>query len=121
MNPVARRSFMKGLGVLGLVGAGIAGYKEAKEQLMPPQDLLASKEIVAVLEDQVATLALMATYGEKLPPPIWPDKNQFIISNSFIGYNPVYKPGTEKQVQAKMQVGPDGKLYVKENDILRKI
>ena len=116
MNPVARRSFMKGLGILGLVGAGVAGYKEAKEQLMPAPDQLASKEVVAVLEDQIATIALNATYGEKLPPPISSYGEIF-----YVGFGPKYKPGTEKQVQAKMQVGPDGKLYVKENDIWRKI
>lgn len=116
MNPVARRSFMKGLGILGLVGAGVAGYKEAKEQLMPAPDQLASKEVVDVLEDQIATLALNATYGEKLPRPT-SSYGEFV----YIGCGPTYKPGTEKQVQAKMQVGPDGKLYVKENDIWRKI
>ena len=116
MSQTTRRSFAKSLGVLGLVGAGIAGYKEAKERLMPAPDELASKEVVAVLEDQIATLALNATYGEKMPPPPAP-AGQFM----FIGIGPNYKPGTEIRVQAKMQVGPDGKLYVKENDIWRKI
>lgn len=116
MSQTTRRSFAKSLGVLGLVGAGIAGYKESKERLMPAPDELASKEVVAVLEDQIATLALNATYGEKMPPTT-PSYGQVF----FVGSGPTYKPGTEKQVQAKMQVGPDGKLYVKENDIWRKI
>ena len=116
MSQTTRRSFAKSLGVLGLVGAGIAGYKEAKERLMLAPDELASKEVVAVLEDQIATLALNATYGEKLPPTYTP-YGQFYVT----GIGPNYKPGTEKQVQARMQVGPDGKLYVKENDIWRKI
>ena len=115
MNPVARRSFMKGLGVLGLVGAGIAGYKEAKERLMPAPDELASKELAEKLDEQ-PTLMLQTTYGEKKPPPP-PPVGQFM----FIGSGPNYIPGTEIRVQAKMQVGPDGKLYVKENDIWRKI
>ena len=116
MSQTTRRSFAKSLGVLGLVGAGIAGYKEAKERLMPAPDELASKEVVAVLEDQIATLALNATYGEKMPPS-YATYGQFYVT----GISPKYKPGTEKQVQARMQVGPDGKLYVKENDIWRKI
>lgn len=112
MNPVGRRSFAKGLGFIGLIGVGVAGYKEAKERLMPAPDELASKELSDKLDER-PLLQLQATYGEKMPPPA----GQFM----FIGTGPNYKPGTEIRVQAKMQVGPDGKLYVKENNIWRKI
>jgi len=115
MNPVGRRSFAKGLGFIGLIGVGVAGYKEAKERLMPAPDELASKELSDKLDEQ-PLLQLQATYGEKMPPPP-PPAGQFM----FIGTGPNYKPGTEIHVQAKMQVGPDGKLYVKENNIWRKI
>ena len=115
MNPVGRRSFAKGLGLMGLIGVGVAGYKEAKERLMPAPDELASKELSDKLDEQ-PMLALQATYGEKIPPHPYA-YDQFTI----IGTGPNYKPGTEIRVQAKMQVGPDGKLYVKENDIWRKI
>ena len=115
MNPVGRRSFAKGLGLIGLIGVGVAGYKEAKERLMPAPDEVASKELSDKL-DEHPMLALTATYGEKIPQPVAP-YGQFMIS----GIGPNYKPGTEIRVQAKMQVGPDGKLYVKENDIWRKI
>ena len=115
MNPAGRRSFAKGLGVLGLIGVGVAGYKEAKERLMHAPDELASKELSDKL-DEHPVLQLQATYGEKMPPPP-PPAGQFM----FIGTGPNYKPGTEIRVQAKMQVGPDGKLYVKENNIWRKI
>ena len=115
MNPVGRRSFAKGLGFIGLIGVGIAGYKEAKERLMPAPDELASKELSDKL-DEHPVLQLRATYGEKMSPSP-PPAGQFM----FIGTSPNYKPGTEIRVQAKMQVGPDGKLYVKENNIWRKI
>jgi len=116
MNPVGRRSFAKGLGLIGLIGVGVAGYKEAKERLMPAPDELASKELSDKLNEQ-AVLSLQATYGEKIPPPAFTPYGQFMVS----GISPNYKPGTEIRVQAKLQVGPDGKLYVKENDIWRKI
>ena len=115
MNPLGRRSFAKGLGLIGLIGVGVAGYKETKERLMPAPDELASKELSDKL-DEHPVLQLQATYGEKMPPPP-PPAGQFM----FIGTGPNYKPGTEIRVQAKMQVGPDGKLYVKENNIWRKI
>ena len=116
MNPLGRRSFAKGLGLIGLIGVGVAGYKETKERLMPAPDELASKELSAKLDEQ-ALLTLNATYGEKIPPPDFTPYGQFMLS----GIGPNYKPGTEIRVQAKMQVGPDGKLYVKENNIWRKI
>jgi hypothetical protein len=116
MNPVGRRSFAKGLGLIGLIGVGVAGYKEAKERLMPAPDELASKELSDKLDKQ-SLLTLNATYGEQIPPPAFIPYGQF----AYIGTGPNYKPGTEIRVQAKMQVGPDGKLYVKENDIWRKI
>ena len=37
------------------------------------------------------------------------------------GLGPNYKPGTEVKVDVKIVPGPDGKLYVKENDTWRKI
>ena len=116
MNPLGRRSFAKGLGLIGLIGVGVAGYKETKERLMPAPDELASKELSAKL-DEHPVLQLQAIYGEKMPPPDFTPYGQFMVS----GISPNYKPGTEIRVQAKMQVGPDGKLYVKENDIWRKI
>jgi len=117
MNPVGRRSFAKGLGLIGLIGVGIAGYKEAKERLMPAPDELASKELSEKLDEQ-ALLTLQATYGERIPPPATIPHNLYTVINISPNY---YKPGTEVRVQAKMQVGPDGKLYVKENHIWRKI
>lgn len=115
MNDNNRRNFVKGLGLSGLFLAGVAGYKEAKERIVYKQDELPTKE----LEEQLNTkpvLQLSATYGEELPPQKYYGTNTYVI-----GYGPQYKPGTEKNVSVKIVPGPDGKLYVKENDTWRKI
>jgi hypothetical protein len=61
-------------------------------------------------------LQLTATYGEEMPPQQSSYGNYF-----FIGTGPNYKPGTEKRVSVNIVPGPDGKIYVKENDIWRKM
>ena len=111
-----RRSFAKGFGLASLAVAGFAGYKEVKERIVYKQDELPTKE----LEEQLNTkpvLQLRATYGEELPPvKLYGTENTYIFN---IG--PKYKPGTEKNISVNLVPGPDGKLYVKENDIWRKI
>lgn len=115
MSDSNRRNFVKGLGISGLFLAGVAGYKEAKERIVYKQDELPTKE----LEEQLNTkpvLQLTATYGEEVPPAKLYGTNMYVI-----GLGPRYKPGTEKNVTVKIAPGPDGKLYVKENDTWRKI
>lgn len=116
MNPTSRRSFAKGLGLAGLFAVGIEGYRQVKEKIVYKQDELPTKE----LEEQInakPVLSLTATYGEELPPQkVYGTENTYII-----GYGPRYKPGTENHVEVRIVPGPDGKLYVKENDIWRKI
>jgi len=115
MEKIGRRNFAKSLGLLGLIGVGVAGYKEAKERIVYKQDELPTKE----LEEQLNTkpvLQLTATYGEELPT-----QQQSYGNYYFIGTGPNYKPGTEKRVDVRIVPGPDGKLYVKENDTWRKI
>jgi hypothetical protein len=110
-----RRNFAKGLGLAGLFLAGVAGYKEVKERIVYKQDEIPTAELEKQLEGK-PTLQLAATYGEELPPAkIYGTK--YVIT----GINPTYKPGTEKYVTVKLVPGPDGKLYVKENDSWRKI
>jgi hypothetical protein len=113
---VTRRNFAKSLGLFGLVAAGVEGYKKAKEVVVYKQDELPTKE----LEEQLNTkpvLQLSATYGEEVPPSkIYGTNNMYILNTG-----PVYKPGTEKTVDVRIVPGPDGKLYVKENDTWRKI
>ena len=106
-----RRNLIKGLGLSGLFLAGVAGYKEAKERIVYKQDELPTEELEAQLNTK-PVLQLSATYGEELPPQ---KDSMYIFSTG-----PVYKPGTEKHVQVNIVPGPDGKLYVKENDKWRK-
>lgn len=115
MSDSVRRNFLKGLGISGLFLAGVEGYKEVKERIVYKQDELPTKELEALLEEK-PVLQLTATYGEEMPPQQSSYGNYF-----FIGTGPNYKPGTEKRVSVNIVPGPDGKLYVKENDIWRKM
>jgi hypothetical protein len=115
MNPVGRRNFAKSLGLVGLLAVGVEGYKQTKERIVYKQDELPTAELEKQLEEK-PVLQLNAIYGEKLPPQQNSYGNYF-----FTGLGPNYKPGTEKHVSVNMVPGPDGKLYVKENDIWRKI
>ena len=109
-----RRNFAKGLGLAGLFLAGVAGYREVKEKIVYKQDELPTSELEKQLEGK-PVLQLSATYGEEMAPENVPGY-PYVLR---IG--PTYKPGTEKHVDVKIVPGPDGKLYVKENDIWRKI
>ena len=115
MNPIGRRNFAKSLGLVGLLAVGVEGYKQAKERIVYKQDELPTAELEKQLE-QKPVLQLQAIYGEELPPQQSSYENYY-----FIGMGPRYKPGTEKHVKVNMAPGPDGKLYVKENDIWRKV
>jgi hypothetical protein len=102
---------------MGLIGAGVAGYKEVKERIVYKQDELPTAELEKQLEGK-PVLQLQATYGEVIPPQTnYYAQNQYVIFSP----GPTYKPGTEKQVKVNIVPGPDGKLYVKENDSWRKI
>lgn len=116
MNPVGRRSFAKTLGLIGLIGVGVKGYQEAKERIVYKQDELPTAELEKQLEGK-PVLSLYATYGEEIPKPTYTiNGNPYVV-----GFGPQYKPGTEKKVSVNIVPGPDGKLYVKENDTWRKI
>jgi hypothetical protein len=115
MSDNTRRNFAKGLGLAGLFVAGVAGYKEVKERIVYKQDELPTAELEKQLEGK-PVLQLQATYGEELPPQQSSYGNYFLV-----GTGPNYKPGTEKNVRVNIVPGPDGKLYVKENDTWRKI
>jgi hypothetical protein len=116
MSNSVRRNFLKGLGISGLFLAGAEGYREVKERIVYKQDELPTKELEALLEKK-PVLQLTATYGEVLPPQQSSYGNYFFVSSN----EPNYKPGTEKRVSVNIVPGPDGKLYVKENDIWRKM
>lgn len=112
----SRRNFAKSLGLAGLFVAGVAGYKEVKERIVYKQDELPTAELEKQLEGK-PVLQLQATYGEELPEQLLSSEN----GKYFYFSNQRYKPGTEKNVRVNIVPGPDGKLYVKENDTWRKI
>jgi hypothetical protein len=97
------------------VAVGVEGYKQAKEVIVYKQDELPTKELEQQLEKK-PVLQLTATYGEEMPPQTYYG-TQYIVT----GLSPNYKPGTENHVKVNIVPGPDGKLYVKENDTWRKI
>ena len=114
MSLVGRRAFAKSLGLAGLVAVGVAGYKEAKERIVYKQDEIPTKELEAQLEKK-PVLQLSVTYGTPKPPTYVPGQYYFV------GVGEEYVEGTRKDIKVNIVPGPDGKLYVKENDIWRKI
>lgn len=121
MNSTSRRNFAKSLGLVGLLGVGIQGYQTAKERIVYKQDELPTKELEEQLNKK-PVLQLTATYGEEMPPVQYYGTNYTNYVITGIGpIGPTYKPGTEKHVSVNIVPGPDGKLYVKENDTWRKM
>lgn len=113
MTPTGRRTFAKSLGLLGLFAIGIEGYKQASQKLVFKSDELAADDVVKQLNFG-NYLSFQATYGEIDTTPVNP--------NSISAFNvQKYIPGTEKNVSVYLKPGPDGKLYVKEGDIWRKV
>ena len=121
-----RRKFLRGV---GLFGALAAGAMAARGNTTPPVVINNNYTTVTgdefpteELEKQIAgkpMLQLRATYGEELPPPkIHGTETMYLVAGIS---TPQYKPGTEKQIKVDIVPGPDGKLYVKENDTWRKL
>lgn len=118
MNPVGRRSFAKTLGLVGLLSIGVKGYQEVTERIVYKEDELPTAELEKQLEGK-PVLQLNATYGTPKPPKPY---GVHMVNNYYIvGYGDEYVEGTRKDVSVRMVPGPDGKLYVKENDTWRKI
>ena len=119
MNPVGRRNFAKTLGLVGLLSIGVKGYQEVTERIVYKEDEIPTKELEAQLEGK-PVLQLMATYGEEIPNYTnytTLDGQSYRVQ----GFGTKYKEGTEVNVKVNIVPGPDGKLYVKENDTWRKI
>lgn len=114
MNPASRRTFAKSLGLVGLLAVGVEGYKQAKERIVYKQDEMPTAELEKQLEGK-PVLQLNATYGTPKPPQ---STGGYYFTSS-IGND--YVEGTRKNVSVNIVPGPDGKLYVKENDTWRKI
>ena len=104
-----RRGFLRNVGFLSLFGSGAALAQ------VSPKDKTKQAEIESVpvkeLESNHSNIIFQSKYGEL-------DESKSIFTR--IG-DDRYKPETLKKVEVTLKVGPDGKLYVKENDIWRKI
>ena len=118
MEKVGRRNFAKTLGLMGLVAVGVKGYQEVTK-IVYKQDEIPTKELEVLLEKK-PVLQLHATYGEEVP-----NYTDYSTGNGgtyrVMGMGTKYKEGTEVNVKVNIVPGPDGKLYVKENDAWRKI
>jgi len=110
MTTTGRRSFAKSLGLLGLFAVGVEGYKQVSERIVYKDDKIASEELAKKL-DHGGHLSFRAEYGEI----------DTTHQDSPISFRPEYIPGTKKEVSVALKPGPDGKLYVKEGDIWRKV
>ena len=115
-EPTSRRSVAKTLGLLGLLSIGVQGYKEASERIVYKQDEMPTKELEAQLESK-PVLQLQAVYGT---PKTRSAYSQW-YNNYYVIGGDEYEEGTRKDVRVNIVPGPDGKLYVKENDKWRKI
>jgi hypothetical protein len=111
MTPTGRRSFAKSLGLLGLFAVGVEGYNQVSERIVYKDDKIATDELAKKLDDGYH-LSFTAKYGEV-------DNNLYSRYSLYTGSK--YIPGTEKDVTIHLKPGPDGKLYVKEGDIWRKV
>jgi hypothetical protein len=92
--------------------SALAEYKRTTENTV--RDELPTKELETQLESK-PVLQLQATYGTPKPR----QENSYCFYSGFGGGD--YVEGTRKEVSVKIVPGPDGKLYVKENDRWRKI
>jgi hypothetical protein len=91
--------------------SALAEYKKTTEVTV--QDELPNKELEAQLERK-SVLKLQAAYGTPKPP-----RDGYYFYGGFSGEE--YVEGTRKEIIVDIVPGPDGKLYVKENDRWRKI
>ena len=114
MKDVGRRSFAKTLGLIGLVATGVEAYKETTK-VVYRGDEFPTQELEKQLEAK-PVLKLQATYGTPKPKPAY-SMSQYYVT----GWGEDYVEGTKKEVSVQIVPGPDGKLYVKENDTWRKI
>jgi hypothetical protein len=97
------------------VTAGVSAFADYKKTTeVTVQDELPTKELETQLESK-PVLQLQAIYGTPKPR----QENNYCFYGGLGGEE--YVEGTRKDVRVDIVPGPDGKLYVKENDRWRKI
>lgn len=142
----ARRSFLKGFGLLGAVVAGAAApvvvEAATKEVPVPLPTPKIDKDVLKVLEEQAPpTLTLQATYGEVAPPPPPPSYSGYYMFDGNVGIGSSqerlrlcadgsttmlfnqkkFVPGTEQQQTVSLVPGPDGELYIRIGDTWKRV
>ena len=103
-----RRKFFQ---VLGLAGGVATGGVVAAAAIIPDRE---KSDCVKKLDTTMTNIQFQQTYGERLPDPASSSNHMFV-------HEPRYVPGTRKDVAVKMNVGPDGEMYLKINGKWRKI
>lgn len=103
-----RRKFFK---VLGLAGGVATGGVVAAAAVLPDPE---KTECVKKLDKTMTNIQFQQTYGQRLPDPA-------SSSNYVFVHEPRYVPGTRKDVNVGMNVGPDGEMYLKINGKWRRI
>jgi hypothetical protein len=102
-----RRNFFK---VLGL-GAGVAATGVAGAAALVAATPGKSEAVKQLEKSTGYNITFTAAYGEEVPPS--PSNKGFIYSP--YSADQAFVPGTRKQVDASIQVGPDGNMYLKQN------
>lgn len=103
-----RRNFFKYLGIAGGVATG--GIVAAAAVLPDSEKAKCIKEI----DSTVSKIQFQQTYGQRLPDPAPLSNHTFVQQTRYV-------PGTRKDVNVGMNVGPDGELYLKINGKWRRI
>jgi hypothetical protein len=109
-----RRNFFK---VLGL-GAGVAATGVAGAVALVAATPGKSEAVKQLEKNTGYNITFIAAYGEEIPSsPI--NTHSMTGSNITTMYSPYsdrrFVPGTRKDVQASIKVGPDGNMYLKQN------
>ena len=101
-----RRQFLRGLGIFGIVaGASAPAIADSKKAEIP-------QEILDKLDESNTHLVLMGQYDQK------PKKSYQYNGSTVYSFDlPEYNTTT----QVAMKAGPDGNLYLKINDVWKKV
>jgi hypothetical protein len=109
-----RRNFFRVLGLAGGVAAsGVAGAAA----IVATSEKSETVKKIEAMGSTYNTLTLQSEYGELAPP----EKPTGLSCYTINTRNHRFVPGTHKQVNVSMTVGPDGEMYLKTNGKWRKV
>ena len=107
----ARRSFLKGAGIVSAFVVGVASYKQVKEIANENKDI---KHLAP--PGGAPTLQITGSYGELPKPTTFADHNSLGINSCYI-----YSPPTAVTNKVAMTVGKDDRLWIKVGDEWRRV